>query len=115
MEKYKMKSPLLKEKEMIENIINNFDFDRCLKVMEFLNWEWWCPNDSILKIPNMDELKESAKGKLHRAIEGCKELKKGEYSYNVSSGGFKASAFKNRYGHINFLTLEFILTEWEDD
>lgn len=115
MEKYEIKSPLLKEKEMIKHIIDNFDFDTCHLVMKNLNWTWWDPIESVLKVPTIDKLIDSAENKLCRAIEGCRELKKGERSYYISSGGLKASAHKNRYGHITFLTLEFVLTEWEEE
>ena len=49
------------------------------------------------------------------AMEGIKnEPKMGADSpYMVSSGGLKASVFKNRYNQITFAKLEFILTEWD--
>jgi len=36
-------------------------------------------------------------------------------TYFSSSGGLKGNAWVNRYGHIEALRLEFVLTEWESD
>jgi hypothetical protein len=36
-------------------------------------------------------------------------------SYFCSSGGLKGTAWKNRYGHVAGIKLEFVLTEWDSD
>jgi hypothetical protein len=35
--------------------------------------------------------------------------------YFSSSGGLKGTAWKNRYGHVAGIKLEFVLTEWDSD
>ena len=49
------------------------------------------------------------------AIEGIKNagrmgLNEG---YSSSSGGLKATVYKNRYNQITFIKLEFVFTEWD--
>jgi hypothetical protein len=61
-------------------------------------------------------MKESATKRLNDAIEGVLNKEnntRSDVPYTVSSGGFKATAFKNRYGYLDFLKLEFVVTEWE--
>lgn len=97
---------------MIENILENFNFEKCQRVMQFLNWKWGLQGHSVTK----QMLRDSAVERLKDAIKYCKES---ERSSNtpcwVSSGGLKATAWKNNYGHIVSIQLEFILTDWEDD
>lgn len=106
-------SPYLKETKMIDDIIENFDFSKCYDVMKLLNWQW--RNEGI---PTIDDMKSSAVNRLRNAIEGVKD--KGnkmpsDCEYHCSSGGFKGTAWKNRYGHIEGIRLEFVLTEWDSD
>ena len=98
---------------MINNIIENFDFNKCRKTMKLLNWEW-----SGRGIPTIEMLKEHAKNHLQCAIDGClnKEKHKIHTSpYFCSSGGLKATAMRNKYWNIEFLELEFVLTDWNID
>ena len=102
-----------KEYELVDNILNDFDFEKCYIAMTLLNWKW--ARVGGYRTPTVEELKESARGHLMSAMEGIKnEPKMGADSpYMVSSGGLKASVFKNRYNQITFAKLEFILTEWD--
>lgn len=101
------------EKYMVNEIIQEFNFERCYTAMNALNWQW-----AGTGIPSIDMLKESAIDRLMSAIEGVKNkenrLSTNE-SYFCSSGGLKGTAWKNRYGHIAGIKLEFILTEWDSD
>lgn len=98
---------------MINNIIENFDFNKCRKTMKLLNWEWWGRG-----VPTVEMLKESAREYLQCAAKGC--LKREDHKshlnpYFCSSGGLKAIAWRNKYWNIEFLELEFVLTEWNTD
>lgn len=101
------------EEKMIEEIIQEFDFERCYNAMNALNWQWVGTG-----IPNIDMLKESAINRLRTAIKGVKD-KENRLSVNEtyfsSSGGLKGTAWKNRYGHVAGIKLEFVLTEWDSD
>ena len=82
----------------ISEIMNQFDFDRVLSVMRYLNWNWG------MSVPTMDEIKEMAFKLLTEAY--------AKDSYSVSSGGFCATSFVNSdTGRIE-LSLEFILSSW---
>lgn len=102
------------ENDLINEVLLQFDFVKCQVVMDYLGWKWY--RDGGYISPSIDELKESAKDRLRKAIAGCKDPKiKSDQKYFVSSGGLRGSAYKNRYGHITGVSLEFILTEWEVD
>lgn len=99
-----------KEQDLIDEIIDNFDFKYVEKTMTYLNWGWGFEN----KIPTIEELMSSARQRIINAIEGIKTEKKWHHShsYMCSSGGLKATVWKNRYNQICHIQLEFILTDW---
>lgn len=106
-------SQYMMEEKMIDEIIQEFDFERCNTAMSALNWQW-----AGTGIPTIDMLKESAINRLRAAIKGVKDKENrlsSNESYFCSSGGLKGSAWKNRYGHIAGIKLEFVLTEWDSD
>lgn len=101
------------EEKMIDEIIQEFDFERCYNAMTALNWQWVGTG-----IPNIDMLKESAINRLRTAIKGVKDKENrlsANETYSASSGGLKGTAWKNRYGHVAGIKLEFVLTEWDSD
>jgi hypothetical protein len=97
--------------EMIENIIKEFDFDKCRRVMKFLNWSWWS-----VGVPQVEDLQRTARHLMECASKGAQEKKK-HFSdpYFCSTGGLKATAYGNHAGHPIFLELEFVLTDWSCD
>ena len=97
------------EQKMVDEIIEHFNFQKCHKTMKYLKWSW-----ASTGIPSIEELKESAIKLLKRTIEYAKTKEVKDSCY-VSSGGIKATAYKNRYGRIIALHLEFVLTEWDSD
>jgi hypothetical protein len=97
------------EQKMVDDILENFNFQKCHDVMTILKWSW-----ATVGIPSIDDLKQSAVEKLQTAILGVKDKEVHEHYY-VSSGGIKASAYKNRYNRVVMLHLEFVLTEWDSD
>lgn len=100
-----------REQKMIDNILDNFDFEKCRKAMIHLNWTW----GFVPEIPSIERMKDAAVQRIHSAIDVAKKSKNSHFTYFSSSGGFKASVWKNRYGHIEGINLEFILTGWESD
>jgi len=89
----------------IDNIINNFDFEKVNRVMQFLDWKWALTD---YRIPTIKELKNHAYNILKEAT--SKALKNGEWS--VACGGFKASAWK-KDNKIN-CSLAFQLETYEE-
>jgi hypothetical protein len=113
METTEKRSPKFTKEKIVENILENFDFDKCRTVMDSLNWEWFNTG-----VPTVDDLKKSAVERIESAINGLLDkenrLSSTDY-YFSSSGGFKATAWKNRYGHLESINLEFVLTDWSSD
>ena len=99
------------EDKMIQDILENFDFLKCHLVMKSLNWVWGLHGT----VPTVDMLKESAERRLRDAMDIAKKGKCTKSTYYVSSGGLKANAWSNRYGHIQGVNLEFVLTDWDSD
>ena len=101
------------EAQMIDDVIENFDFLRCHYVMKFLNWRW-VHNDN--KVPTINELKSAAKKRFESAISLSKKRTRGRSNEGVvSSGGLKATAITNCYKHLIWVELEFILCDWDCD
>jgi hypothetical protein len=98
---------------MINEIIENFNFERCHYVMKALDWHWF-PEE----VPTIARLKESAKDRLKSVASEILKRNNGltvrDY-YFSSSGGLKATGWKNKYGHVVYLQLEFVLSEWQAD
>jgi hypothetical protein len=103
-----------KHDQMINDIIEEFNFMKCRTVMLFLGWTWGMNPG---RTPEIDDMKKTAKYLMDSAIKGCLKTKscRPEETYMSSTGGFKAVAIKNKYNHLEFLKLEFVLTEWESD
>jgi len=102
------------EEKMIDNILKNFDFKKCRNTMEVLDWQWGFARG----VPTVDMLKEASIERLRSAMKGVKD-KENRLSLNEtyfsSSGGLKGTAWKNRYGHVAGIRLEFVLTDWDSD
>ena len=102
-----------KEQELIDEVIDNFDFYKCQIMMEFMGWRW-ATYDGY-RIPTKYDLIGAAKDRINDAIEGIK--KAGQMGlnepYGSSSGGLKATVYKNSYNQITFIKLEFVFAEWD--
>lgn len=97
---------------MIEDILRNFNWGRCVKAMRAINWRWVLVEGDVQE----DNLKRTAIRLMETAMNGVKSKDVHfRSSYFSESGGLKATAWKNRYGHIVSLNLEFVLTDWESD
>lgn len=105
------KNPKEKEMDMIENILDNFDFYKCWNVMTMLQWGWGFNSE----VPTIEILRNAAIDRLKNAMSLAKAGNSHMSSYWVSSGGLKATAWKNKYNHIEGIRLEFVLTDWDAD
>lgn len=102
---------LEQENKMIDEILDNFDFRKCQLVMQTIHWTWGFGETS----PTIEMLKSSAVDRLKGAMDLAKNGKCSKSTYYSSSGGLKGSAWINRYGHVEGIRLEFVLTEWDSD
>lgn len=107
------RSPEYTKEKMIEDVLEHFDFDRCHFAMKALKWKWFG-----IGVPTVEDLKYSARERLESAIKGAtdkKDILPLNSYYFSSCGGLKATAWRNRYGHLEAINLEFVLTEWDSD
>lgn len=66
---------------MIEDVLEDFDFDKVRKVMEFLDWGW-AGAEKEVKVPSLYRLVKHADILLHEVTK--------EDINEVSAGGFRA-------------------------
>jgi len=99
------------EQQMIQDVMDNFDWVKCHRTMTLIGWEWY-----FVGIPSITDLKDCASKLFQNAIEGVKkrEIPPNSYYYSAT-GGLKATAWKNRFNQITQVELEFILTSWDSD
>jgi len=72
--------------EIIDEIIENFNFNNVHDVMKYTNWTWY---EKVI-VPPIEELKNKASDLLQEAYNGYFERGNGE-NYCVATGGFEAS------------------------
>ena len=102
-----------KKQNKINEIIANFDFEKVNKTMIALDWKWGDEG-----VPNIKELKESAIERLESAIKQVLSPDNKEHhntAWISSSGGLKATAWKNKKDKLEKLQLEFVLTDWDTE
>lgn len=96
---------------MIEDILNEFDFDKVERAMEALNWKWRG------ETPTLYDLREEAL----RLLRGAAKSRLGDFKdthHDVAiinaCGGFEARAYCNEdKTKITGLDLAFVITSWD--
>ena len=96
---------------MIEDILNEFDFDKVERAMEALNWKWRG------ETPTLYDLREEAL----RLLRGAAKSRLGDFKdthHDVAiinaCGGFEARAYCNEdKTKITGLDLAFVVTSWD--
>lgn len=97
-------SPSIKRK--INNIMDNFNFDKVHDVMVALDWRWVGANKGA-EPPSIEQLRTEAKRLL---VDAAYEKQ------TIATGGFRANYEKETVDDpIPYLSLEFIVTDWEGD
>ena len=87
----------------ISEIMDNFDFDRVLNVMRYLDWNWG------MKVPTMEEIKETAFRLLVHAYTNPPD---DNGFRSISTGGFCATSYISADTNRVELELEFVLSSW---
>ena len=101
--------------KMIDDIMDEFDFNRVETVMEFMDWKW--AGDNGLERVTVNMLKKEAR----RLLRGAADARLGGYKKTHweqciihGCGGFQATAFcYEDKTKIVSLDLKFILEEWD--
>ena len=88
------------EEQIIEDILDEFDFSKVQKVMEALDWTW---HDSD-GVPTLGQLRKKARSLMKYCI--------GHSQYTTATGGFHVH--KETHDGITFYQLQFVVTEWNN-
>ena len=91
-----------KQQDAIDGIMDYFNFEKVLKVMELLEWEWKAAEEGI---PTVPELRQQARRLLKMSL---------EEKTNTSTGGFHVMYESSEYGS-EFIQLMFAVEEWYED
>ena len=94
--------------DMLEDIMDNFDFRKVARVMKFLNWKWASLNGEE-HVPTETEIRTEARRLIISLIDKVgtdKEIR------SVETGGF--GVFFNEYDGKPDITLRFILEDWNE-
>jgi hypothetical protein len=99
---------MINKQKAIDDIIDNFKWEKVYETMVALNWKWW---DSEDKAPSIGQLLRCAIGLLNNAYDGAEKEKR---DYGVSTGGFCARAIvDDETKEIIELRLVFEVCSWE--
>ena len=102
--------------KMIDEIMEEFNWDKVLKTMWALEWKWATANGGI---PNMDELQATAEQLLRDAADARLGRYRGEHwemPIICGTGGFEAKAWCDEYvNKITGLELAFIVSHWDTE
>jgi hypothetical protein len=97
--------------KMIDDIMDEFDFDKVQRTMDFLRWKW------AGEYVTVEMLKQTAKRLLREAA----DLRLGDYKDThweqgviCATGGFQAMAWCNEdKTKVDALDLKFVLVDWD--
>ena len=102
-----------KTEAMINDIIEEFNFDEVQLAMEYLCWKWRGEDVTIdmLKETAIELLRDAAESRLNYFKDSHWEL-----GITCGTGGFQATAYCDEdKTKITGLDLKFVLTEWDAD
>jgi len=99
---------MLNKQKAIDNIIENFNWEKVYNAMDALGWTW---HDSEGKTPTTGMLFRCAMGLLHDAYDGAEKEK---CSFSAATGWFRTRALiDNETKEIIELRLAFEVCNWE--
>ena len=104
------------KQELVNEVLDNFDFNKVHQVMKALDWKWFNFEDSTYELPSIRQLINKAEKYLGMALAGLEKSSYAEHSYMVGSGGFEAWAKRYPAGLDKpdvLLILNFNLASWE--
>lgn len=103
-----------KWKDLKNECIENFDFDKVFDVMRHLNWVWFNTENGL---PTEDELVSTLEYAMDSAIKQVKALKKSTTQPSFigfsGTGGFEAEAIEYTDDKSRYLTVRFVVTDWQ--
>ena len=90
----------------IDDIMDNFDFDKVHEAMTLLGWRWVSRSTQAFEIPHVSELRKRARGLMQDAMGSHMP------SYSTGTGGFEVD--KTTEDGKVYLSLSFVLTSWNN-
>jgi len=90
----------------IDDIMDNFDFDKVHETMTLLGWRWWIRETDSIDIPDIPRLRTRARGLMKEAMASSLS------SYRIAIGGFQVD--KTTEEGKTYLSLSFVLTSWDN-
>ena len=104
------------KEELINEVLDNFDFVRVHEVMKFLDWKWYDFQENTCEVPSIAKLIRTAEKYLSQAYDGLAKSEWNSNEYVTISGGFEAWAKRYPAGLDKpdvLLILNFNLATWE--
>jgi hypothetical protein len=102
--------------QMVDEIMEEFNFAKVHKAMEHLGWGWASAKNII---PTIDELRKEAERLLRGAAESrLTQFKNEHWELGIinSTGGFSATAYCDKdKTKITSLSLQFVVSEWDSE
>jgi len=99
---------MINKQKAIDNIIENFNWEKVYNAMYALGWTW---HDSEGETPSVGALFRCATRLLHEAYDGAEKEK---CDYVMATGGFRAQALVNDdTKEVESLRLSFEVCNWE--
>lgn len=92
--------------EQIEDLLDEFDFDKVKEVMDCLGWTY---HDSVDEYVSIGELRRMARYLLESAYKA-----EDKAHYFTASGGFHVDRWMHPGDTQKYLTLKFVVTEWSN-
>lgn len=87
--------------DMINEVMDKFNFERVHLAMKALNWEWIDLNTNQMSVPSITQLRKAARKLLNKATS----------HHCVGSGGFEAKYYPPVDDDPEYFTLKFVLHE----
>jgi hypothetical protein len=104
--------------QMVDEIMDEFNFAQVFRAMDALEWKWATVNGGK-GTPSIDHLRETAERLLRSAAESRLDRFKDEHwelGIINATGGFQATAYCDKdKTKITSLNLQFVVTEWNVD
>lgn len=94
-------------RDTIDDIIDNFDFNKVEKVMTALSWKW--VNNGTQQQPEISEMRKYARKLINSIVNRIDEDNK---TYTSACGGFRVSAIRED-GKF-YIQLAFEVTTWDN-
>lgn len=92
--------------KQIEDLLDEFDFDKVRKVMDCLEWTYF---DSPDKQVSIGELRRQARRLLEVAYNATPSPE-----YTTACGGFTVDRYMYPGDTQKYITLKFVVTEWSN-